>query len=332
MNNRFLLVSLAVLFTVSAFGVTRLDDGSLTGSQYATGSVSDQDYLNLGSQFSGVGIVSLSNSNGAFRAGSGTLIGDQWVLTAAHVANEGSLTGANVELNGVSYTVDAKYVNPLFNGNVVDGHDVALLHLSTAVDSSITRYGISVSNVTLGTMGYGVGYGNTGTGDTGDTGGNAWHERAFTNNIDALNPLVHDQSSNPNATDPFAGYMSDFRSPTSATNTLDSAAFGYTVGVHSSSTPTWLEGAIGTGDSGGALFVKTGSTYNLVGVTSYAVEISGRSNTAVIGMYGDWSTWSDIAPDMAWITQQSGIQAAPEPTTLLAVGLGLCGLFIKRKN
>jgi len=54
----------------------------------------DQRYRDMGSQYAAEGEVQFSDSQGSFLA-SGTLVGDRWILTAAHVVDAGTAPFGN---------------------------------------------------------------------------------------------------------------------------------------------------------------------------------------------------------------------------------------------
>jgi hypothetical protein len=81
--------------------------------------VPDTSYRALGDQFQSVGVVQIGAS-----FGSATVIGNNWILTAAHVMNGSSGT---FFLNGNSFAVTSVSSHPLWSGQVgLGGYDFCL--------------------------------------------------------------------------------------------------------------------------------------------------------------------------------------------------------------
>lgn len=70
---------------------------------------------------------------GALGGASGVLIADNWVLTAAHVANGLSVGSSSFTSLDGSSLVDAVYT---FSSSAFPNNDIALVHLSTAFDTA----------------------------------------------------------------------------------------------------------------------------------------------------------------------------------------------------
>ncbi|MBC8065535.1 MAG: PEP-CTERM sorting domain-containing protein [Chlorobia bacterium] len=271
--------------------------------------VPDANYLNLGSQFNTVGAV---NFNGA--GGSATLIGANWILTAAHVKDGGGGTSTgSFFLNGTTYGVTGIVNHPSWSGTVgTGGFDFALGFIAGGV-AGVTPSGYYAGAGELGQIGTSVGFGIIGDGNTGATGSDG-QRRGFHNVIDVLNFQAD-----------LAGLLSDFDNPGGTTNTLSS--------VGSSPSALGLEGNVTFGDSGGGLFVNFAGSSLVVGVTSYLVQAN--FNSGNVGKYGDASGWADISLGAPWIQQVTGIaptNPVPEPATMAALGLGALALLRRRKK
>lgn len=270
----------------------------------------DAQYITFGSQpqFQAAGYLISSSS-----FGSGTVIADgSWVLTAAHVVGSGAPSNWSFVLGSSTYSVAAIYVHPLWNGNISNGRDIALVKLSSAV-TGVTPAQIYTGSPSalIGAVGYSVGYGLTGTGSTGYGGGIDGNRRAMENVIDAF----YNSNSNPQE-----WFLSDFDSPSGNTNSLGV--------VGSSPNPLNLEGVVAPGDSGGPVFVLQGSNYFIAGVHSFLADVGPPiGNNSPDARYGDLlgSTRVDLYAD--WINS-----TIPEPASMTALAVGLVGVLVRRRR
>ena len=87
---------------------------------------SDQLYLNLAteSQYAAVGRFDWTIPGGSGLA-SGTLINDQWVLTAAHVADDATGTTLQFTVGGQTYQGVESIIDPNWTGDVSQAGDLA---------------------------------------------------------------------------------------------------------------------------------------------------------------------------------------------------------------
>lgn len=267
----------------------------------------DSQYLALASTYDYVGKVFGGG------AGSGTLIAPNWVLTAGHVFWGG--TSGSVEFAGTSYGISEVHEYPSWE---LGKNDLALVKLATPV-VGITPAKLWAGGGEVGKLATSVGYGTSGDGVTGNTGGYGTR-RAFQNVIDGYDLNIWGFN--------YRGLLIDFDKPDGSTNT-----FGL---IGSSATPVDLEGCATPGDSGGGLFTTFGGQEYLVGVTSYVAwegvdPWAGRPNNTY-GYYGDNNGYSRVGDSAAWIQSKTGIVATvPEPSSLCGLLL-LVGLARRTKS
>jgi hypothetical protein len=132
----------------------------------------DARYLALGAQFPAECSIG--------RAGEGTLITPDWVVTAAHVARGSS--SPTVNFDGVEYKIAAKFIYP--NWQDMQPNDIGLIKLAEPV-IGITPIRVYEGTDEAGKQVIFVGRGGTGTGLTGPT-----HEdrqkRGATNTVESV--------------------------------------------------------------------------------------------------------------------------------------------------
>lgn len=271
----------AILVGVAHAGVTRHDVGDLV-------------HLNWGAQpqFDGVGFLP-DPSTGA--GGSGTMLTDEWLLTAAHVTDVMSPAGGfYFELGGTRHEFAEIHAHPLWRGttNITQGWDLALVRLSEPVPD-VPHAQIYAGDDLLSQESVLAGYGLSGTGFTGGQPGTFGTKRAGPNTFDGTG----DQfiiGANPMA------LVADFDAP-------------QTEVFNKTGSPIPLENEFfpGLGDSGGAYWVEQGGMLKLGSIQSWGLGFGFGPN---YGSYGDVAMSWPIAAALDWI---EGITGVPEPSAFV---------------
>ncbi|MEM9294350.1 MAG: trypsin-like serine protease [Planctomycetota bacterium] len=232
-------------------------------------------HYRMGATFPSVGELFVPGARG-----SGVLIAEDWVLTAGHMVDDAS-ENVRIRLGGSTYQADAWVTHPGWDGGLLGGRDLALIHLSDPVDD-VAPSELYRGADPRGAWSISVGYGLTGNGR------NGFHKRSlgalgFTNFIDSIGN---------------AGLLlSDFDDPGRGG-----------VGGLGSSVATAREGAIAPGDSGGGVFVRVDGRRYLAGVHSFVWPRDGRFDSD----YGDWYGSASVSRHADWIDQVLG----QDPSTL----------------
>lgn len=257
--------------------------------------VQDADYINLANSFESVGSLSLRGISGEWNC-SGTLVGSRWLLTAAHCLEDQQsglqdVRRATFSIGGSTYSVQGgvKHNGWLTsNRNLAQGFDIAMLQLRGTVNNvtAATLFTGTNENNQIGTY---VGFGNSGTGISGQLAGTFGTKRAGQNLINLGSQI--------GATDQLL--YSNFTDPRSDPSALA------------------LEYNIAQGDSGGALFING----QLAGVNS--VIYNANANTRA-GDYGDLSLVTRVSSFSNWIQnvmtvgfpRRRGVSAIGNTTTL----------------
>lgn len=305
-----------------------------------------------GGAFDGVGAIFVDYGDPQFGyICTGTLVGGgQYMVTAAHCLSDGTSTFAlqttsvffppgTPDNNREFITSYEFFVHPLYTGEVIDAHDIALIKLGSAPSAGVLAgakqlYGGSAvgKGATL------VGNGTTGTGATGGNAGGGFNlsdRRTGQNRIDLT-------WSDPN----FGGFFNGFFGNADP-NTLvgdfdngnrlnDASCWISSFFVANNSAYCDLgfgdfEASLGGGDSGGPLFING----LLAGVASYGLsfgldpDIDDNLNST----FGEFSGWTPVDYNRAWLDSYiAPRQVVPEPATLVLTFIGASLIFATNRR
>ena len=249
-----------------------------------------QAYLNLGSDpaYASVGRFDIEKWQPGF-TGSGTVVGGQWVLTAAHLFENS--TSVQFTVGGQNYGVTGWVNHPKWDGDVRHGNDLALVKLSAPV-SGITPAQLYTGRREQGAVATFVGYGRTGDGVAG-AGAFDGLKRAGQNTIDGTlgkGSFAHNATFVNKLPKNAPLFVVDFDNPTQPSDN-----------VVGSPLPLDMEYLISLGDSGGGAFADFGDGRGqvLVGVHSFA-EIPDSDDDSD---YGDVTGHMRVSRSANWVRQ-----------------------------
>lgn len=297
----------------------------------------------FGGAFDGVAKLLFNNSEGSFVCSGSLLSGGQYVLTAAHCADNFTSMTVDFQLGSVVRNAAAAYVHPGWNGTLGNGSDIAIIRLDAPV-SGIAGFNISTTN-DLGKDMLLAGYGAVGTGGTGsitfdrNPDGSNWQAHYGYNTADITDFALNEGVFGPGSGDNTYGetYVFDFDNGRVIRNALQRLKNKHGASWADSSTGLGdNEGLIAGGDSGGGDFVWTGSEWVLSGVHSYGWGLCGDlilcdKRRGTNSSYGDLSGSTAVFSHAAWI---NSVVAVPEPSTyaMMFAGLGLIGWLARRRQ
>jgi secreted trypsin-like serine protease len=231
---------------------------------------------------------------------SGTLIAQQWVLTAAHciwtrptspvyATQTIVVAGQRFQVGPDDIFIHPEWVLGGFDVGTTQG-DIALIKLPRAV-SRVTPIALNRTTNEVGQDAFIAGFGTTGTGLTGNTQRTAV-KRMGANVIDATVATISFPDQFPFRNSVVVGsaraLLTDFDNPSRNVSTLGG------------STPVNLEYTSAPGDSGGPLLLFQNRVFSVAGVTSGGIDgFAGTVNAS--SFYSDTATFTRVASYVGWI-------------------------------
>ena len=273
--------------------------------------------------FSSTVFIYGEDSDGDLWSGSGVVISEYWVLTAAHVVEdlmtEKSWVYEGVDYedpDGLVYSISEFILHPGWESDselLENGMDIALIYLEDGIDltrSALANWDNMSTSVRLEigallyTSGYGLydeGYSECTNHCLRDEDESYSQRRAWSNILDRdVKDLKSSESYSYD--DIWLGgfVVYDFDSPSGnhnslaqgRTSTLQQGSYGYVGEGSSSATPLNLEGTSVAGDSGGPTFALLDGEWTVIGLTSHG---------SLTANYGDVSVNTRVSSHSLWI-------------------------------
>lgn len=256
--------------------------------------------------------------------GTGVLLhGGRTILTSAHLLNGMSWPIViHFETIAGEETIEAvsALIHPLYDPTETN-HDLALVRLEKPTPISAQRYALYRDTEEIGDLMTMVGYGATGTGNTGTSAVQAQPVRTLAvNRIDADAATLTTLSGTKIAWQPTPGtqFIADFDNGLPANDAL-----GLLLGLKDTGEGN-LEGLIAPGDSGGPAFIGQA----VAGIASYTASLSSSFadpdiDSILNSSFGEIGAWQRVSAYQQWIDQGMRAMHADAPTTPAEVKLSV---------
>jgi Trypsin/PEP-CTERM motif len=287
-----------------------------------------------GDFYDGVGAIFIERTDGNFICSGALFGGGAYMLTAAHCLTD---TKGQVITNSTTsvffpgagtreFVVGSQFwVNPLYTGEVIDAHDVAVIKLDATPSLASKSYSLFTGNP-FGKQANLVGSGTSGSGDTGGTVPPGFLEsdrRKGRNTVDFswTNPAFGGFFNGFFGKADPTGLVADFDNgkPANDASCLIGGAFGTSAFCN---TGLGLdEVSLGGGDSGGPLFING----QIAGVASYGLTFGpdfGDQDADFNESFGEFSGWASTEYNAKWLSQFN-TSTVPEPSSLALVAVGM---------
>lgn len=296
----------------------------------------------FGVDHDGVADLIITRSEGTARC-TGSLLSDgQSLLTAAHCLtdNDGAPVITNVQATWqlaagdvIQSSADVT-IHPMYNGDLTDGYDIAIVQFDNPITTDVPRYDIyrKTDGSDIGVETVKVGYGRSGFGNTGDTiasgtkrfGKNKYEDDGLGNGGTGISNVSGVNNSDTQLTYDFD---SNFRNLNNLSGTdSDHDAFQFFFGRDEDLGFGDDEVGAAPGDSGGPSFLFDDGEWLIAGVTSYGLRLQFTDGTTsdVDSETTPNSSWGEFGVDARVSSVQGFIDSSliPEPHTVALVVTG----------
>ncbi|HET6249811.1 MAG TPA: PEP-CTERM sorting domain-containing protein [Tepidisphaeraceae bacterium] len=334
----FLALAIGAFLSGRAAAVVSIDNTSTTTTDPAVSY--DSTFLN----WNDVGTI----STGTSVSGGGVYLRNGWVLAPQHIG-----TPAGFYFNGIDYPVDTSVsAIPIVNnpGPGQTAADLILYKVNTASLPALATVNLTSATPAVGTnvLMMGFGYSRQAAESYFDTSGNAtstppagsyregyvwasasnfkrWGTNIISNNTTTVN----------DGTGTFPSLITTFTDPNTAVSSHANDPGG---------AATTYEAAASPGDSGGGVFVKSGSSWLLAGLIHAIDPYPSSTNDTASAFYNANAPFSDsltsenysartYISDLSQYASQINADTVPEPSSVMLLALPAAfGLLSRRKS